>query len=310
MDLILAGAGLLLLVFAGDVLVRGAVALALKLGISALVVSLTVVAFGTSAPELLIAIEAALADADGIAFGNVVGSNIANVLLVIGLPALIATIRTKECHIGRNYTLMIGASLLFILLCFLGPLSYWHGVLMLAVLGFILFDAYGKARLSGEADSIEELDDADPDMPAWKIAVFLVLGLVGLPLGANLLIDGARGVALAFGVSDAVIGLTLVAIGTSLPELATTVMATIRGKADVVLGNVVGSNLFNLLAIMGVAAFFGPLDVPDGFLTFDLWVMLAASLILIPFVLHWTNVTRVWGIGFVALYAGYVWLLV
>ncbi|MBB5516906.1 cation:H+ antiporter [Rubricella aquisinus] len=310
MDLILAGAGLLLLVFAGDVLVRGAVALALKLGISALVVSLTVVAFGTSAPELLIAIEAALADADGIAFGNVVGSNIANVLLVIGLPALIATIRTKECHIGRNYALMIGASVLFIALCFLGPLTYWHGVLMLVVLCLILFDAYRKARLSGEGDSIDELDDADPDMPVWKIALFLVLGLIGLPLGANLLIDGARGVAVAFGVSDAVIGLTLVAIGTSLPELATTVMATIRGKADVVLGNVVGSNLFNLLAIMGVASFFGPLDVPLEFLTFDLWVMLAASLILIPFVLHWTNVTRLWGIGFVALYAGYVWLLV
>lgn len=310
MDLVFAGAGLLLLVFAGDVLVRGAVALSLKLGISALIVSLTVVAFGTSAPELLIAIEAALADADGIAFGNVVGSNIANVLLVIGIPALIATIRTKECKIGRSYVLMIGGTLLFMLLCLFGPLLWWHGALMLVVLFFILFDAYRKGRDSGEADSIEELDDADPDMPVWKVALFLGLGLVGLPLGANLLIDGARGVAQSFGVSDAVIGLTLVAVGTSLPELATTVMATIRGKADVVLGNVVGSNLFNLLAIMGVAAFFGPLDLPEGFLTFDLWIMLAASLLLIPFVLHWTNVTRVWGIGFVALYVGYIFLIV
>ncbi|MGB0497088.1 MAG: calcium/sodium antiporter [Rubricella sp.] len=302
--------GLVLLVLAGDFLVRGAVALALRLGIPALIVSLTIVAFGTSAPELLIAIEAALSDADGIAFGNVVGSNIANVLLVIGLPAILATIHTRECHTQRNFWTMIVATLVFIGLCFMGPLGILHGFVLLAFLAFMLFDAYRSARASQKADLPEELEDAEPDMAPIKIGAFILLGLIGLPSGANLLITGAQGIAEAFGVSDAVIGLTLVAIGTSLPELATTVTATLRGKADVVLGNVIGSNLFNLLAIMGVASFFGPLEVPVTFLSIDLWVMLATSLLLLPFVLHLTNVTRAWGFGLVALYGVYVYQLV
>lgn len=310
MDLILAAAGLVLLLLAGDVLVRGAVALSLRVGIPALIVSLTIVAFGTSAPELLIAVQAVLENAPGIAFGNVVGSNIANILLVLGVPAIIAPILTKECETGRTFWMMIGGTVLFTALCFFGPLRWWHGVVMLAVLFYVLMDAYLAARRAkaGREDAdldLEELEDADPDMPKWKIAAFIVLGLIGLPSGANLLIDGARGIALELGVSEAVIGLTLVAIGTSLPELATTVMATLRKQADVVLGNVIGSNLFNLLAIMGIASMFGSLPVPAGFLEVDLWVMLASSLLILPFVLHWTNITRIWGFGFVALYALY-----
>ncbi|RED17913.1 calcium/sodium antiporter [Pontivivens insulae] len=314
MDLLFAAGGLVLLVIAGDILVRGAVALSLKLGIPALIISLTIVAFGTSAPELLIAIQAALDGVPGIAFGNVVGSNIANVLLVIGLPAFIAIIKTTECDTRRSFLQMLAATIVFIALCAMGPLHYWHGVVMLALLGYILLDAYRAAKAARHGDmepedELAELEDADPDMSGIKIAIFIILGIAGLPLGADLLIDGARGIALAYGVSDAVIGLTLVAIGTSLPELATTIMATIRRQADVVLGNVIGSNLFNLLAIMGIASFFGPLPLPDGFLTFDLIVMLGTSLLLIPFVLHWTNVTRVWGVLFVGLYVAYVALL-
>ncbi|MEL6599149.1 MAG: calcium/sodium antiporter [Pseudomonadota bacterium] len=311
MDLILAAAGLVLLLLAGDVLVRGAVALSLRLGIPALVVSLTIVAFGTSAPELLIAVQAVLEDAPGIAFGNVVGSNIANILLVLGVPAILTPILTKEFETSRTYYMMIGATILFILLCFFGPLRWWHGIVMLLVLFYVLHDAYRTAkeargeRGGGDLD-LEELEDADPDMPRWKIALFIVLGLLGLPSGANLLIDGARGIALELGVSEAVIGLTLVAIGTSLPELATTVMATLRKQADVVLGNVIGSNLFNLLAIMGIASMFGSLPVPKGFLEVDLWVMLGSSLLIVPFVLHWSNITRSWGFALVGLYALYV----
>ena len=311
MNLIMTAGGLVLLVVAGDLLVRGAVALSLRLGIPALVVSLTIVAFGTSAPEMLIAIQSALDDLPGIAYGNVVGSNIANVLLVIGLPALLATINTRECDTRRSYIQMIVASLLFIVLCFFGPLFTIHGLILLAFLTLVLIDAYRSARAARHAgmqpeDELAELEDAEPDMPALKIATFLVVGLVGLPIGANLLITGAQAIAIKLGVSEAVIGLTLVAIGTSLPELATTVMATLRRQADVVLGNVIGSNLFNLLAIMGVASFFGPLPVPHGFLQFDLWVMLASSLLLIPFVLGWVNVTRIWGVLFVGLYILYV----
>jgi cation:H+ antiporter len=315
MNLIMTAGGLVLLVIAGDLLVRGAVALSLRLGIPALVVSLTIVAFGTSAPELLIAIEAALDNLPGIAYGNVVGSNIANVLLVIGLPALLATIRTQECDTRRSFAQMIFASILFIGLAAVGPLYIWHGVVLLAVLALVLVDAYRSARAARMAglepeDELAELEDAEPDMPGLKIAGFLVAGLVGLPLGANLLISGAQAIAIKLGVSEAVIGLTLVAIGTSLPELATTIMATLRKQADVVLGNVIGSNLFNLLAIMGVAAFFGPLPVPESFLSFDLWVMLGSSLLLVPFVLGWINVTRIWGVLFVGLYLGYILLLI
>lgn len=309
MDLLIAISGLVILVLAGDVMVRGAVALSLKLGIPALVVSLTVVAFGTSAPELLIGIRAALSDADGIVFGNVVGSNIANVLLVIGVPALIATIRTRDCKTQRSFITMTGATLLFIALCAMGPLTYWHAGVMLVVLAAILFDTYRNAQnqtACSESGGIEEVDEADANIPAWQVALFLILGLAGLPFGASLLIDGAQSIALKLGVSEAVIGLTLIAIGTSLPELSTTVMATLRGKADVVLGNVIGSNLFNLLAIMGVSALFAPLEVPAGFLTWDLWIMFAASFALIPFVLHWSNITRSWGMLFVGLYIGYV----
>jgi cation:H+ antiporter len=152
----------------------------------------------------------------------------------------------------------------------------------------------------------EEVEGADPDMPWWKIMVFLVLGLVGLPLGADLLVDGSINIARMFGVSEVVIGLTLVAVGTSLPELATTVMAAVRSQADVALGNVIGSNMFNLLAIIGITTLIGPVPVDAAFLHFDLWVMLGASLLLIPFVFFKQDITRGWGIALSALYAAYI----
>jgi cation:H+ antiporter len=150
------------------------------------------------------------------------------------------------------------------------------------------------------------LDEADPCMSSVKISLYLALGLVGLPLGAGLLVDSSSDIARSFGISDAVIGLTLVAIGTSLPELSTTVMAAIRGKADVALGNVIGSNMFNLLAVMGVASFFGPLRVPPGILHLDIWVMIGASLLLAPFVLFRTDIGRVWGLALTTLYVTYM----
>jgi cation:H+ antiporter len=309
MNFVLTVVGLALLVGAGDALVRGAVALSLRLGVPVLVVSLTVVAFGTSAPELVVGIEAALKDAAGIAFGNVVGSNIANVLLVLGLPALIAAIDTEHCDSRRSWVGMIAATLLFIGLCFVGPLVWWHGAILLAGLAVMLADAWRetrKAQAAGlEADALAEIEEVDPHMPVWKLAALLVAGLIGLPLGAHLLIDGARGVAESFGVSEAAIGLTLVAVGTSLPELMTSVMAALRRQAEVAIGNVVGSNLFNLLGIMGVVAFFGPLAPPPEFLALDLWVMLGVSLLLIPAVFPRWPIGRAMGAAFVLLYVLY-----
>lgn len=304
MDFLYAALGLVILILAGDALVRGAVNLALRLGIPALIVSLTVVSFGTSAPELVISVDAIFNGSPGIALGNVVGSNTANVLLVLGVPALLAGIQTKGCDTARSYLVMLGGTLWFIALCFAGPLTWVHGALLLAVMAFIIADQIRTARAARVKPEAPE--GADPSMPGRRIALYLALGLIGLPLGAEIFVRSAVRIATEFGVSDEVIGLTLVAFGTSLPELATTVMAAYRREAAVALGNVIGSNLFNLLAIIGVATFFGDIPVDEDFLEFDLWVMLAASLVLAPFVLMGRNMTRVIGVGFTALYIAYV----
>jgi cation:H+ antiporter len=311
MPWMLSGLGLLILLLAGDSLVKGAVNLSLRLGVPALIVSLTIVAFGTSAPELLISIQAVLDDAPGLALGNVVGSNTANILLVLGIPALLATMHTSECNTRKTFNFMIAASILFIALAFRGVFDWISAVVLLAALGFVLFDQAKEALAHREgcaavASEAEEIEGVDPDLPGWRIAVFLILGLIGLPLGASLLVENATVIAKTYGVSDTVIGLTLVAIGTSLPELATTVMAALRRQADVALGNVIGSNMFNLLAIIGVASLVGPIPVDPAFLNFDLWVMLGASLLLIPFVYMGRDITRIWGVGLTGLYLAYL----
>lgn len=309
MPWLMSGLGLLILLLAGDALVKGAVNLSLRLGVPALIVSLTIVAFGTSAPELLISIKAILDGAPGLALGNVVGSNTANILLVLGIPALLATMHTSECDTRKSFNYMIVASFLFIALAFRGVFDWIAGLVLLSALAFLLTDQFREVRNHRKADKAnpeEDLEGVDPDMPGWRIAVFMTLGLIGLPLGAGLLVDNATIIAQAYGVSDTVIGLTLVAIGTSLPELATTVMAALRRQADVALGNVIGSNMFNLLAIIGIASLVGPIDVDPKFLQFDLWVMLAASLLLIPFVYLKMDITRAWGIALSALYAFYL----
>ncbi|MBK1636632.1 calcium/sodium antiporter [Rhodovulum adriaticum] len=319
-DLLTAALGLALLLFAGDSLVKGAVNMSLRLGVPALIVSLTIVAFGTSAPEMLIAVQAVLDDAPGIAMGNVVGSNIANVLLVLGVPALMTGLRTDECDTRRTYLMMIGASLLFIALCMIGPITWMHGAVLLAALSLILFDAFRAARkhrretVAAEAEAeeeelLEDLEGVDPSLSWFKIAMFLLLGLIGLPLGADLLVDSSTSIARDLGVSETVIGLTLVAVGTSLPELATTVMAAMRRQADVALGNVIGSNMFNLLAIVGVASLVGTIPLPPEMLRLDLWVMLGTSALLAPFVFLRWPLNRAWGTAFLLGYAGYLGVL-
>ena len=307
-----AGLGLVILLLAGDALVKGAVNLSLRVGIPALIVSLTIVAFGTSAPELLISINAVLMDKPGLALGNVIGSNTANALLVLGLPAILSVIHSSECDTRKTYVYMLIASVLFIGLAFVGIFTLWSGLILLAALAVVMIILARDARNHRRAERAcpaEEVEGADPNMPWWQIAVFLVLGLVGLPLGADLLVDNASIIARDYGVSDAVIGLTLVALGTSLPELATTVMAALRKQADVALGNVIGSNMFNLLGIIGVAALIKPIPVDAEFLRFDLWVMLAASLALIPFVFLKVDISRVIGVLLTVIYLAYVTII-
>ena len=314
LDWLTAGLGLIILLLAGDALVRGAVNLSLRVGIPALIVSLTIVAFGTSAPELLIAVSAVSDNAPGIALGNVVGSNTANILMVLGVPAILSRLHTSTCSTRKNYVFMMAATVLFIALAFCGTFTWVSGLILLIALTLVLGDAFRMAaqhRKNGAAscaasEDLDDLEGADPDMPWWRIGVFLVLGMIGLPFGADLLVDSAVEIARRFDVEEAVIGLTLVAVGTSLPELATTVMAALRRQADVALGNVIGSNMFNLLAIIGVASFIGDIPVDEDFLEFDLWVMAGASLLILPFVWFKADITRRWGVLLTGLYAVYI----
>lgn len=308
MDWVYVIVGLVILLFAGDSLVKGAVNMSLRLGVPALIVSLTIVAFGTSAPELLISVQAIWDGVPGLALGNVVGSNTANVLLVLGIPALLAVMHTSECDTRSSFLQMMAATGLFIVLCFMGDLTWISGIILLSALAAMLVYAAfsaNKHRKEAAEDS-EDLEGADPSLGWGKISLFLILGLIGLPLGASLLVDGSVNIAREFGISETVIGLTLIAIGTSLPELATTVMAALRRQADVALGNVIGSNMFNLLGIMGVASLVGTIPVDPQFLSFDLWVMLGASALLIPFVFMKVDINRVWGVILSALYVAYL----
>lgn len=317
-DLLFVALGLVILLLAGDALVKGAVNISLRLGIPAILVGLTVVAFGTSAPELLVSVQAVLRDAPGLALGNVVGSNIANILLVLGIPALIAAVPVARAEVVRGYAIMLGASGLFVVLAFLGPITWWHGLILLVGLTLMLADTWRRAQTHRAANGVvaagvvdaEDLEGADPHMSWLKVGLYTVLGLIGLPLGADLLVDGSVSIAASLGVSDAIIGLTLVAVGTSLPELSTTVMAAIRREAGVAMGNVIGSNIFNLLGIIGVAALIGPLPVPVQMLGFDLWIMLAVSLLLAPFVLRSRAISAGMGLGLTALYLIYLATLV
>ncbi len=313
---LLAALGLVILLLAGDALVKGAVNLSLRLGVPAMIVSLTIVAFGTSAPELLIAISAVIEDAPGIAIGNVVGSNTANILLVLGLPALLVPLKTGQCDTRKNYQFMIAGTFLFIIVAFFEPITWVGSLILLAALSYVLLHSAKAAKHHRRqskmhvAEEAEELDEADPDMSWPLIGFYIVLGMIGLPLGADLLVDSATEIARMFHVSDTVIGLTLVAVGTSLPELATTIMAAMRRQAEVALGNVIGSNMFNLLAVIGFAALVGPLPVSQSILGFDVWVMLGASLMLLPFVYMRKDIGRHIGISFCAVYAAYLFVVV
>lgn len=313
-DFVQAAIGLALLFVAGDLLVRGAVSAGLRYGVPAILIGLTIVAFGTSAPELFVTIKASIQEAPGIAIGNVVGSNIANVLLVVGLPALLRPLGDHSPETRRNYVIMIGVTVIAVVLCMVPPLTWWQSALLLGGLVLFLLDTYRcamAARRAGEdcTPGLEEIEDADPTLPMWKMVGLILLGFVGLPLGADLAVSAGRNIAVSYGVSDEAIGLTLIALGTSLPELATTLMAAVRGRADIAIGNVIGSNVFNLLCILGVASALDEIHVPEAFLSMNLWVMLLSALALAPFIWMRADVGRLAGGVFVAAYVAYTVLV-
>ena len=307
--------GLIYLLMGGDLLVRGAVALSRRAHVDPLLVALTIVALGTSLPELVVSVQAALSEHPGIALGNVVGSNIANVLLVAGAPAVIYPLVCSQGTERRDSAVMLGISLLFGLLCLGGELGRSEGMLLLA--GFAFLSAFSiRAALAGR-ERIKAERTAPMEwvvgLPTRKRMIFLFIaaGLVGLPVGANLFVDAVVGVAESLGVGETIVGLTIVAVGTSLPELATTVVAAVQRHTDVAIGTVIGSNMFNLLAIMGAAAVTSPIGVPvpRGFLTIDVPVMLVSATVLT--VVVWTRGSigrRIGGI-LLAAYLAYVTLL-
>lgn len=300
-------AGLVMLVFAGDYLVKGAAGLAENLGISPLVIGLTVVAFGTSAPEMLIAVDAALSGSPGIAIGNVVGSNIANALLVLGVPALIAPVVATERGLRRNIVAMLAVTALFMWMIHDGALSRYEGAILLVVLIAVIWWQIHTARIMRPRPTDDYHDEigATPHNP-MRIGLFLFGGIVGLPIGAHLTVSGASAIANAIGISDTVVGLTVVAVGTSLPELATTVMAAVRRSSAVALGNVVGSNLLNIAAIMGVTASIVPISIEQRVIAMDMWVMAATSVLVGVFAFARLSVGRAMGVSMLIAFAVYL----
>jgi cation:H+ antiporter len=309
-DILLILGGLALLVLGGEMLLRGAVGLARLLGLSPLLIGLTVVAFATSMPELVVTLAAGLEGRPAIGVGNVVGSNIANILLIVGAAALIQTMHPPRELARRDGAAMTGATILMIGLAFAGTLFWPHGLIFLILLGAYLVHCYVSERKAGASAPGGEAAEALEAAPqTWLPAVGLVVGGgVGLVLGSELLIDGAVSVAQALGVSDAVIGLTLVAFGTSLPELATAVVAAFRRHADVAIGNIVGSNIFNVLGIMGVLALVVPFEFEAQMLAFDVWVMLGATLLLMAILVLHRPIGKAIALVFLAVYGIFVYL--
>jgi cation:H+ antiporter len=306
-------AGLLVLLFGGEALVRGAVTIARRLSLSPLVIGLTVVAFGTSLPELVVSLDAVLRGVPGIAVGNVIGSNIANILLILGIAALLYPIRCNPESLLRDGGFLLGATVLFCLFAFDGHIGRLEGIVLLAgILFFIVFSYYSERRggsVSGEVHVRE--GEMVADIPAGPRStlyslLFIGGGIIGLHFGADLLVGGAVTIAHQFGVSDAIIGLTLVAVGTSLPELAATGVAAWRRESDVALGNVIGSNIFNILGVLGTTSVLVGLPVDQQFLRADLWIMLGITVLFIPMMVTGWRLTRREGSLLLGLYVCYI----
>lgn len=307
--------GLALLVLGADWLVDASAALAKRLGVSSFVVGLSVVAFGTSAPELGVGIKAALEGEGELAVGNVVGSNIANICLILGLTALLRPVRCHSRLIREDVPVMIGVTALaMIFMASSASIGRIEGaVLVLGILGYLAWLIQrGRSEPSEVADPIasqlaEMLHTGADDKhgPAWIQALLAIIGATMLWQGSELLVTGASSIATAMGVSPAIIGITIVAFGTSVPELVTSVNATIKRESDIAVGNILGSNIFNLLSVLGISAIFAPLAVDAGTIMRDMWIMLAVAMVCLP-IMSQGRIVRWVGTILVLAYAAYI----
>ncbi len=305
--------GLVYLVLGGDLLVRGALGLARRTSIPPLVIGLTVVALGTSAPELVISVYATLSGFTDVALGNVVGSNIANVLLVLGAPALISPIVADAAGLRRQSLFQVAVTVLFVGLLIDGVLSSHEGLLLLGVLLAAMLAAYFFRIDVAGADDIDDAIQLQRVLglphKLFAASAFVVVGIVMLPIGADLTVEGAVSIARALSVPDVVIASTIIAIGTSLPELSTTVIAAFHRSSDIAIGNVVGSNVLNILLVAGVSAALAPLPVARSLIELDLWVVLAVAVLLLVFVLRRWPIGRAAGLLMLGGYVAYVILI-
>ena len=326
-SILMATVGLLFLLGGGEVLLRGAASLAVCLGLSPLLIGLTVVAAATSMPELVVTVTSGIEGVPDLGVGNVIGSNIANILLILGTAAVLWPIATRPEHVMRDGMVLLTATVLFTAFAFTSTVGRLEGSLMLvALVLYLVFSYFNDRRINGKrsAEAAQAAADQDsaardaalkderriekaPSRPGPLMAmIFVVTGVGALVGGSHLLVDGAEDIARALGVSDAVIGLTLVAVGTSLPELATAIVAGMRRHSEIALGNVLGSNLFNLLLVLGVLGFIIPFQVAEEMLSFDVWVMVGAVVVLLPVMMTGWRIGRREGAAFLIAYGVYV----
>lgn len=299
--------GLVILVFSGDFLVKGGVQIANYLKIPKLIVGLTVVSIGTSAPELFVSLDAALDGSPDLSIGNVIGSNIANIGLILGITTLILPMPITKESSKINFPIMFGASLLLWLLCLDLQLTILDGILLFILLvSYMAFLIYRTKSKKGISEEIEQ-----PSIPIWQAFLYIIIASFGLYFGAELLVKSAQNIALSFGVSERIIGLTVLAFGTSVPELATSVIAAVKKQMDISVGNIIGSNIFNILGVLGVTSIVEPINVNRGILDFDIFFMIGISVLLFLTMLPLSNgkIKRFEGALLLLFYVIYIGLL-
>ena len=313
-DFFLIVCGLIFLTAGGEALIRGSLAIAKRFNISALISGLIIVGFGTSAPELVVSLDAAANHQDEIAIGNVVGSNIGNILLILGLCAVITPLTISPLALKRDASVMLASTFIFLWLAYSGSISVVEGgILLFILMSYILLAYHSEKSLhSAEAkmhiNEGQEITQLPPSL--WLTVSMLVLGLAFLVIGSKVLLLGATSLASFFGMSESLVGLTIIAVGTSLPELSVSLIAAIRKHGDVAVGNILGSNIFNMFGILGISAMLDPLSVNERILDFDQWVLLISSALLLLFLYTGRKIGRIEGgillLGYVAYLAANV----
>ncbi|MCB0430194.1 MAG: calcium/sodium antiporter [Flavobacteriales bacterium] len=301
--------GLIALVVSGEFLVRGAVALALRMRISTLVVGMTVVSFGTSAPELLVSVQAALGGHPDIAIGNVVGSNVANISLILGITALVAPVAVNRISVRIDWPMMMIASLLFWWFASDGHISLSEGSVFLVILVTFMTWLVIKSRREGEqgdAGVDEEGVVQRSTKPVWQSLLWVIAGCVGLAFGADWLIKGASSLAIKWGISEYVVAVTIVAFGTSVPELVTSIIASLKKETDITVGNLIGSNIFNLLGILGCTSLFSDIAVTETIRSVDVYWMMGIALLILPLMAYRFRVNRLSGFLLLITYLIYI----